>query len=43
MAFGVAANGVKAIAYGTALLHLGCNLAQSYAIARPMPPEQMSA
>jgi diguanylate cyclase (GGDEF)-like protein/PAS domain S-box-containing protein len=38
----VIAEGVETVAHGTALLHLGCDLAQGYGIARPMPPEQMS-
>ena len=37
----VIAEGVETIAHGTALLQLGCELAQGYGIARPMPPEQM--
>ncbi|HAS50751.1 MAG TPA: hypothetical protein DCS21_02985 [Gammaproteobacteria bacterium] len=28
-------------AHGTRLMQLGCMLAQGYAIARPMPPEQI--
>ena len=39
----VIAEGVETVAHGTALLHLGCELAQGYGIARPMPPEQMPA
>jgi diguanylate cyclase (GGDEF)-like protein/PAS domain S-box-containing protein len=39
----VIAEGVETIAHGTALLQLGCELAQGYGIARPMPPEQMPA
>jgi diguanylate cyclase (GGDEF)-like protein/PAS domain S-box-containing protein len=35
----VIAEGVETIAHGTMLLHLGCELAQGYGIARPMPPE----
>ncbi|MCM2340787.1 hypothetical protein [Rhodoferax sp.] len=31
------------MAHGSALLQLGCELAQGYGIARPMPAEQMSA
>ena len=31
------AEGVETIAHGTALLQLGCELAQGYGIARPMP------
>jgi diguanylate cyclase (GGDEF)-like protein/PAS domain S-box-containing protein len=33
---GVIAEGVESIAHGTALLKIGCELAQGYAIARPM-------
>ncbi len=33
----VIAEGVETIAHGTALLSLGCELAQGYGIARPMP------
>ncbi|MBP9147651.1 MAG: EAL domain-containing protein [Rhodoferax sp.] len=38
-AFGreVIAEGVETVAHGTALLQLGCELAQGYGIARPMP------
>jgi len=39
----VIAEGVETVAHGTALLQLGCALAQGYGIARPMPPEQMPA
>ena len=39
----VIAEGVETVAHGTALLKLGCELAQGYGIARPMPPEQMPA
>jgi EAL domain-containing protein (putative c-di-GMP-specific phosphodiesterase class I) len=39
----VIAEGVETVAHGTALLHLGCELAQGYGIARPMPAEQMPA
>jgi EAL domain-containing protein (putative c-di-GMP-specific phosphodiesterase class I) len=39
----VIAEGVETVAHGTALLHLGCELAQGYGIARPMPPEQLPA
>jgi EAL domain-containing protein (putative c-di-GMP-specific phosphodiesterase class I) len=38
---GVIAEGVETVAHGTALLHLGCELAQGYGIARPMPAEQL--
>jgi diguanylate cyclase (GGDEF)-like protein/PAS domain S-box-containing protein len=34
---GVIAEGVETIAHGVALLQLGCELAQGYGIARPMP------
>ena len=42
-AFGrdVVAEGVETIAHGTALLKLGCELAQGYAIAQPMPAAQL--
>ncbi len=33
----VIAEGVETVAHGTALLKLGCELAQGYGIARPMP------
>jgi EAL domain-containing protein (putative c-di-GMP-specific phosphodiesterase class I) len=33
----VIAEGVETIEHGTALLRLGCELAQGYGIARPMP------
>ena len=39
----VIAEGVETVAHGTALLQLGCKLAQGYGIARPMPAEQMPA
>lgn len=39
----VIAEGVETVAHGSALLQLGCELAQGYGIARPMPAEQMSA
>jgi len=39
----VIAEGVETTAHGTALLQLGCELAQGYGIARPMPPEQLPA
>ena len=39
----VIAEGVETIAHGTALLELGCQLAQGYGVARPMPAEQMAA
>lgn len=37
----VIAEGVESLAHGKKLLELGCELAQGYGIARPMPPEQM--
>ena len=37
----VIAEGVETVEHGTALLHLGCELAQGYGIARPMPAEQL--
>jgi diguanylate cyclase (GGDEF)-like protein/PAS domain S-box-containing protein len=37
----VIAEGVETVAHGTALLQLGCELAQGNGIARSMPPEQM--
>ncbi len=33
----IIAEGVETVAHGTALLQLGCELAQGYGIARPMP------
>jgi EAL domain-containing protein (putative c-di-GMP-specific phosphodiesterase class I) len=39
----VIAEGVESVAHGTALLKLGCQLAQGNGIAWPMPPEQMPA
>jgi len=39
----VIAEGVETVAHGTALLKLGCALAQGYGIARPMPPEKLPA
>jgi EAL domain-containing protein (putative c-di-GMP-specific phosphodiesterase class I) len=33
----VIAEGVETIEHGTALLYMGCELAQGYGIARPMP------
>jgi hypothetical protein len=42
-AFGrtVIAEGVEAVEHGTMLLRMGCELAQGYAIAKPMPPEDL--
>ena len=37
----VIAEGVETIAHGTSLLNLGCELAQGYGIARPMPATDM--
>lgn len=37
----VIAEGVETEAHGQRLLALGCDLAQGYAIARPMPADQM--
>ncbi|MDP3540540.1 MAG: EAL domain-containing protein [Azonexus sp.] len=39
----VIAEGVETVAHGTLLLHLGCDLAQGYGIARPMPADQFPA
>jgi diguanylate cyclase (GGDEF)-like protein/PAS domain S-box-containing protein len=39
----VIAEGVETVEHGTLLLQLGCELAQGYGIARPMPPEQLPA
>jgi diguanylate cyclase (GGDEF)-like protein/PAS domain S-box-containing protein len=38
---GVIAEGVETVAHGRALLKLGCELAQGYGIARPMPANQI--
>ena len=38
---GVIAEGVETVAHGRRLLEMGCTLAQGYAIARAMPPEQI--
>jgi len=37
----VIAEGVETIAHGTALLKMGCELAQGYGIARPMPASEI--
>jgi hypothetical protein len=39
----VIAEGVETIEHGTMLLQLGCELAQGYGIARPMPAEDLPA
>jgi EAL domain-containing protein (putative c-di-GMP-specific phosphodiesterase class I) len=39
----VIAEGVETIEHGTALLQLGCNLAQGYGIARSMPASDIPA
>ncbi|MDX2367727.1 MAG: EAL domain-containing protein [Colwellia sp.] len=39
----VIAEGVETIEHGTALLKLGCDLAQGYGIARPMPASDIPA
>jgi EAL domain-containing protein (putative c-di-GMP-specific phosphodiesterase class I) len=39
----VIAEGVETIEHGKALLQLGCNLAQGYGIAKPMPPFDVPA
>ena len=39
----VIAEGVETIEHGTALLQLGCDLAQGYGIARPMPAADIPA
>ncbi len=39
----VIAEGVETVAHGTALLRLGCTLAQGYGIARPMPASELPA
>lgn len=39
----VIAEGVETIAHGSALLQLGCDLAQGYGIARPMPVQDIPA
>jgi len=39
----VIAEGVETIEHGTVLLQLGCELAQGYGIARPMPASEMPA
>jgi diguanylate cyclase (GGDEF)-like protein/PAS domain S-box-containing protein len=39
----VIAEGVETVAHGTMLLKLGCELAQGYGIARPMPAEALQS
>lgn len=39
----VIAEGVETVEHGAALLHLGCELAQGYGIARPMPAHELPA
>ena len=39
----VIAEGVETVAHGTLLLQLGCELAQGFGVARPMPAEQLQA
>jgi EAL domain-containing protein (putative c-di-GMP-specific phosphodiesterase class I) len=39
----VIAEGVETVEHGTALLRLGCDLAQGYGIAKPMPMSDISA
>lgn len=39
----VLAEGVETVEHGIMLLRLGCDLAQGYAIARPMPADQVPA
>lgn len=37
----VLAEGVETVAHGAVLLPLGCELAQGYGIARPMPAHEL--
>ena len=39
----VIAEGVETVAHGTILLQMGCELAQGYGIARPMPADMLPA
>lgn len=36
----VIAEGVETVAHGTLLLQMGCEMAQGYGIARPMPAQE---
>jgi EAL domain-containing protein (putative c-di-GMP-specific phosphodiesterase class I) len=38
----VVAEGVESVAHGRSLIELGCELAQGYAIARPMPADRLT-
>ena len=38
----IVAEGVETIAHGELLLQLGCQLAQGYAIAKPMPADELT-
>jgi diguanylate cyclase (GGDEF)-like protein/PAS domain S-box-containing protein len=40
---GVLAEGVETVAHGTVLMQMGCDLAQGYGIARPMPADALPA
>ena len=39
----VVAEGVETLAHGSALIALGCDVAQGYAIGRPMPAHELPA
>ena len=39
----VIAEGVETLAHGAQLMRMGCDLAQGYGIARPMPPDDVPA
>ena len=39
----VIAEGVEEVEHGSLLLELGCEVAQGYGIARPMPAEEIPA
>ena len=43
LGFDVIAEGVESVTHGRVLLQLGCELAQGYGVARPMPPDQLPA